>query len=285
MCVAGSMATCEGPSYGSCAATVAGVGDGVCSAIDTATDDETARTNCEAVESCTYTHSAQLRADCAAAFAAAGRTAAGCSSDCTYVEATGSCPDDAPPTETVGYIAFDVGTTGGGTLQAYTLHRTGPGLDGDCGIFAGPEACNGRGHMASDQTDRSDCICDDGFFGSACEYTSCPRDCSGRGRCQHVTLYHANGQVKTAAGTCVCSDSYHGDGCQYAYCPESCNGRGSCDANTGICTCRPPFLPPACAGGACVPACANGGTCDELTATCSCAPPFFGKACELDASE
>lgn len=285
MCAVGSMAMCRGPAVGRCSATVAGVDDDSCSAVGMNTaDDDTDRANCESAGACTYTHAMQLGADCAAAFAAAGRTNASCSSGCTYIEATGSCPDDAPPDETVGYIAFDVGTTGGGSLQAYSAFRAGPGDDGDCGRFAGPEACNGRGHMSSDQTDRSDCVCDAGFFGAACEYASCPRDCSGRGRCQHLTVFRPNGMILTAAGTCVCSERYHGDGCQYVHCPEGCNGRGICDANTGICTCRPPFLRPACAAGPCVPACENGGTCDELTAMCSCAPPFFGKACELDAT-
>ena len=285
MCAVGSMAMCRGPAVGRCSATVAGVDDDSCSAVGMNTaDDDTDRANCESAGACTYTHAMQLGADCAAAFAAAGRMNASCSSGCTYIEATGSCPDDAPPDETVGYIAFDVGTTGGGSLQAYSAFRAGPGDDGDCGRFAGPEACNGRGHMSSDQTDRSDCVCDAGFFGAACEYASCPRDCSGRGRCQHLTVFRPNGMILTAAGTCVCSERYHGDGCQYVHCPEGCNGRGICDANTGICTCRPPFLRPACAAGPCVPACENGGTCDELTAMCSCAPPFFGKACELDAT-
>ena len=285
MCAVGTMAMCKGPAFGRCSATVAGVDDDACRAVDMNTaDGEADRANCESAGACTYTHAMQLGADCAAAFAAAGRTAASCASNCTYIEATGSCPDDAPPDETVGYIAFDVGTTGGGSLQAYALFRAGPGDDGDCARFAGPEACNGRGHMASEQTDRSACVCDAGFFGSACEYATCPRDCSGRGRCQHLTEFRANGAIQTAAGTCICSEGYHGDGCQYIHCPEGCSGRGTCDANTGKCTCRPPFLRPACAAGPCVPPCENGGTCDELTATCSCAAPFFGKACELDAT-
>lgn len=283
LCVVGSVALCEGPTYGRCAATVGGVHDDECNAADVSTDHDTARTNCESAGDCTYTHSTQLGAECAATFAAAGRAADSCGSDCSYVDPSGSCPNDAPAEEAVGYIAFDVGTTGGGTLQAYPL-ATGPGIDGDCGIFAGPEACNGRGHMDPEQMDRSDCICDTGYFGPACEYASCPRDCSGRGRCQHLTSYQHNGQVETAAGTCVCSDGYYGDGCQYIECPKACHGRGACNANTGSCNCRPPFLPPACAAGACAPACENGGTCDEVSGTCSCAPLFFGKACELSAS-
>lgn len=286
MCVSGSLALCEGPdpAVGSCAATVPGVDDAVCSDVDTATDDDTARANCESAGDCTYTHAMQLGADCATAFAAAGRAEAACPAGCTFVAETGSCPDDVPADETVGYVAFDVGTTGGGTLQAYSLWRSGPGEDGDCGVFAGPDACNQRGHMAPEQTDRSDCICDEGFFGSACEYATCPRGCSRRGSCQHLTTYRTNGNVKVAAGTCVCSDGYYGDGCQYVECPEACNGRGSCDANTGLCTCREPFLPPACAAGPCTPACQNGGTCDQIRGTCSCAPLFFGVACEIDAS-
>merc|ERR1719217_1043146 len=110
MCVIGTMAGCEGPSNGRCAATVGGIDEDACNAADMNTDDDTARAICES----------------AASFVAAGRTSANCSSDCTYIEATGSCPDDTPPDETVGYIAFDVGTNGGGTLQAYDIFRTGP---------------------------------------------------------------------------------------------------------------------------------------------------------------
>ena len=278
MCVDGSSAICDGPTVGTCIETApvsVQTDADACTAVS-ALDDDTA---CSAVVTaadsnimaCTYSHAMQLGADCEAGFGAGGGLQADCAAGCTYAAATGSCPTDMPADETVGYVAFDVGTTGAGILQGYSVLLTSPGIDGDCGVYAGPDICNGRGTMTQ-QEDRSDCVCDDGYFGSACEYTYCPRDCSGRGKCQHTT------------GTCVCSDRYHGDGCQYIHCPGDCNGRGSCDATTGVCTCGASFHAPACAAGACTPSCTNGGTCDETLGRCKCAPLFFGEACEIDAS-
>ena len=228
---------------------------------------------------------AQTGADCAASFAAGGgEDASACPGGCSFRAGTGECPTDIPQAETVGFVAMEVGSGGAGTLQGYAVPY-GPGDDGDCAVFAGPQACNGRGRMPPEpQADRSDCECEEGFFGHACQYAQCPRDCSGRGRCQHTTLYDHHGGVRIWEGTCECHVGAYGDGCQYLNCPDDCNSRGRCDATTGTCTCSSPFRGPSCAAGPCDPPCANGGTCDERSGACVCAPLFFGLSCNVSAS-
>jgi hypothetical protein len=102
------------------------------------------------------------------------------------------------------------------------------------------------------------CKCFDNYEGDACERTTCPNDCSGRGIC--VTAKQLAAEAGKVYATpwdavkqqgCVCDIGFRGPDCSLRECPSDadvmggdgnaqgrdCSGRGICDYATGICTC------------------------------------------------
>ena len=124
---------------------------------------------------------------------------------------------------------------------------------------------------------RGECICNDGFFGNACEYMGCSGDeasqtsCHGNGKClslRELALNHKNGDgtlLPIHYGSdanepstwdadrifgCECDDGYGGFDCTLMTCPNgvdplatvstdfhSCSNKGLCDHSTGLCKC------------------------------------------------
>jgi len=143
----------------------------------------------------------------------------------------------------------------------------------------GGKVCNNEG-LCDVNKASARCICNEGWFGVACESKHCPSarakvyglsrdlkhlgsgndggissssdfiECQGHGLCHHVL----SGIHK--AGSCECNHPWHGDDCSQKYCDsyegEVCNGHGNrCVVEAGMTTGR-----------------------------CECAWPFFGESCE-----
>ena len=89
--------------------------------------------------------------------------------------------------------------------------------------LCGPE-CEKHG-----ECNNGTCICDPGYGGLDCLVALCPKNCSGRGICEHD-------------GRCRCNVGYGGEDCSKAVCLSDCSGHGTCniDAKTGAgkCTCQ-----------------------------------------------
>ena len=117
-----------------------------------------------------------------------------------------------------------------------------------------------------------ECRCNDGFFGSACEYMGCSGEtsCNGNGRCvslREVALNHKNddgtlspvhyGNDANEASTwdadrifgCECDEGFVNFDCSLKTCPTGidpladstdlyiCSNKGLCDETTGLCKC------------------------------------------------
>lgn len=130
-------------------------------------------------------------------------------------------------------------------------------------------ACSGKGTC---DKERGECTCLPGYTGAACERTTCPNDCSGRGVCSSIKQIAKSVAENSAAYTdsntfaavrysaawdaekirgCVCDVGSHGPDCSLSECPSTddplggrgasqgkvCSGRGSCDTTTGSCVC------------------------------------------------
>jgi len=131
-------------------------------------------------------------------------------------------------------------------------------------------------NMGTCQRTTGECQCNDGFFGSACEYMGCSGDdssqtsCNGHGRClslRELALNHKNsdgtslpiqyGSDANEPSTwdadrifgCDCDEGYGGFACTLMTCPTGvdplsnstvlydCSNKGLCDHATGICRC------------------------------------------------
>ncbi len=131
-------------------------------------------------------------------------------------------------------------------------------------------------NMGTCQRTTGECRCNDGFFGSACEYMGCSGDdssqssCHGNGRC--ISLRELALNHKSSDGTsspinygsdanepstfdadrifgCLCDDGYGGFDCALMICPtgvdpltdstelHECSNKGLCDHSTGLCKC------------------------------------------------
>ncbi len=115
-----------------------------------------------------------------------------------------------------------------------------------------------------------ECSCNDGFFGSACEYMGCSLgssgggECSGHGSClsikdlalkQVTPVTYGNDPNKASTWDadriygCSCDDGYEGQSCSLRTCPVgvdpvtgdsdllTCSNHGLCDHGTGKCVC------------------------------------------------
>ncbi|EJK47733.1 hypothetical protein THAOC_33530 [Thalassiosira oceanica] len=100
-----------------------------------------------------------------------------------------------------------------------------------------------------------ECHCFENYDGKACERTSCPNDCSGRGVClDQKALAEAEGAAyelpwdgEKAMG-CKCDPGYRGPDCSQKECPSGadvlggegaaegrdCSGRGNCNYTSGL---------------------------------------------------
>jgi len=79
--------------------------------------------------------------------------------------------------------------------------------------------CSSRGTC-----DRSTglCECNDGFTGNACQRTTCPNKCSGKGECltlDHVDSNYAGWDAKMVQ-VCKCDPGYTGNDCSLRTCPK-----------------------------------------------------------------
>lgn len=118
------------------------------------------------------------------------------------------------------------------------------------------------------------CTCFEGYEGKACERSSCPNNCNGRGVCQNVFQMRLSAKTKdntftnTAYGAwdsdkimgCMCDSGYRGADCSQKECPSGndvmlglgklegrdCGGRGLCNRETGNCACFPGYYGTAC---------------------------------------
>lgn len=111
------------------------------------------------------------------------------------------------------------------------------------------------------------CECFPGYEGKACERTSCPNACSGRGVCKSQKqlavdasmTYSAPWDAEKSMG-CVCDKGFRGPDCSLRECPSGadvlagygkaegrdCGGRGKCNYETGVCECFSGYYGTAC---------------------------------------
>lgn len=120
------------------------------------------------------------------------------------------------------------------------------------------------------------CECFPGYEGKACERSTCPNNCNGRGVCQNIgqmlTSADSYDGTYTSAGYassiwdsdkhmgCLCDTGYRGPDCSEMECPSGtdvllghgktqgrdCGGRGLCNRETGNCECFPGYYGTAC---------------------------------------
>jgi hypothetical protein len=78
--------------------------------------------------------------------------------------------------------------------------------------------CSNRG--LCDRTS-GDCVCFDGYQGTACNRMACPEDCSEHGICQTVKDYDSTYKLwdRNMARSCKCDPGYTGPACQTRECP------------------------------------------------------------------
>lgn len=67
-------------------------------------------------------------------------------------------------------------------------------------------------------------MCDDGFFGTECEFKSCQNNCSSNGVCNYTS------------GVCQCFEGFGGVDCSNMTCKDSCSLKGIC--LNGKCYCQ-----------------------------------------------
>ncbi|XP_010084230.1 PREDICTED: tenascin-N isoform X2 [Pterocles gutturalis] len=129
-----------------------------------------------------------------------------------------------------------------------------------CGGSQGVSHCSGRGAFLYETCS---CKCAEGWEGSDCSRPTCPRRCSGHGRCD--------------GGKCICDEPYFGEDCSQKLCPENCSSNGICDTAQGVCQCYEKFIGEDCSEKRCPGDCSGNGFCD--TGECYCHNGFFGLDC------
>jgi hypothetical protein len=112
-----------------------------------------------------------------------------------------------------------------------------------------------------------ECMCFPGYEGIACQLTTCPNNCNGKGRCvtqeylaiEAFKTYSAPWDANKESG-CVCDAGSRGVDCSLNECPtrddpmrglgssfgRDCSGRGMCDYRSGLCKCFTGFWGTAC---------------------------------------
>ncbi|XP_062437101.1 tenascin-N [Rhea pennata] len=129
-----------------------------------------------------------------------------------------------------------------------------------CGGSQGVSHCSNHGTFLYETCS---CKCAEGWEGSDCSHPTCPKHCSGHGRCD--------------GGRCICDEPYFGEDCSQQLCPENCSGNGICDTAQGICQCYEEFIGEDCSEKRCPGDCSGNGFCD--TGECYCHDGFFGLDC------
>uniref|UniRef100_A0A3P8WVS6 Tenascin XB n=1 Tax=Cynoglossus semilaevis TaxID=244447 RepID=A0A3P8WVS6_CYNSE len=127
----------------------------------------------------------------------------------------------------------------------------------DCSKKTCPKKCSGRGRCVS----AGKCVCDRGFTGPDCSDKACPKNCNNRGRCVH--------------GACICADGFGGPDCLDRTCPNNCSGRGACVG--GRCVCGDDFFGNDCSEKSCPGDCSSRGRC--VDGQCVCGDGFGGEDC------
>lgn len=106
--------------------------------------------------------------------------------------------------------------------------------------------------------EHGECTCFPGYEGIACERSSCPNECSGRGVCytqkqladEASRVYRSPWDANKITG-CFCDFGFRGPDCSLVECPSGadimkghgaeqgrdCSGRGICDYTSGRCQC------------------------------------------------
>jgi hypothetical protein len=150
---------------------------------------------------------------------------------------------------------------------------------------------------------KTQCACEWGWWGEACQYKMCPGD--GRDEEGTPTVFAMsdagvcsdNGKCNARTGKCTCKRGYYqgpNAACEKHRCPGrgKCSGRGKCDTATGQCTCKEQFWGPGCEWRKCLgannilhpgsssAACNGHGACDPKRGTCSCDSSYYGKTCQ-----
>jgi hypothetical protein len=172
----------------------------------------------------------------------------------------------------------------------------------------GEPKCSGHGACRD-----TGCVCATGYKGADCSTRSCPKDCSGNGKCNDVD------------GTCTCNDGFTGPGCAVkdeAQCPNNCTdadhgscneiaeGKSGCVCKTGWggrdcsidvrcpegltplvacsgngqcraekCVCNDGYAGFKCDKRSCPKDCSKQGKCDDKTGLCKCDIGFADEDC------
>jgi len=147
--------------------------------------------------------------------------------------------------------------------------------------------CNYHAGMCDPST--HNCLCNQGYFGVACEASELDGLKCTTSSCQ-------NGGICSTFERCICPREWGGDFCEYPslgyQCQtnnDGCSGHGVCDISTRHCRCNEGYYGIRCeisatAGQKCMKNCKNGGTCSIATKHCICPPGWTGNFCEIDST-
>lgn len=139
------------------------------------------------------------------------------------------------------------------------------------------------GHICSQHgvCKSGECLCEPGWFGSACTLHECPsvedkngivRNCSGHGHCP-----------SKGNGHCDCDEGYVGETCSEILCPENCHNKGECvprASGKGVhCKCKEGWKGLSCNVPECPNKCNGNGYC--LYGSCYCYGNFTGPECNV----
>jgi len=121
------------------------------------------------------------------------------------------------------------------------------------------------------------CVCNDGFYGTGCEYETCPgSDCVFNNHTLQTQCTLCNGHGTCTNSQCSCYTGFTGDGCGELQCANDCHGHGECvqiSSSEVRCECYDGFEGDDCGLHSCPNNCTNRGTCDTSTGVCHCQSP------------